>query len=106
MGTQMEVEMERTQLHYFKILIGLGKKNNRIVIKGDLGLFSLRNKQLVCIVGNREKIIVMPYYWLTKMLSMKCYWIKEKILSLCKLKSILDNCGLSGWWNDDIRPYQ
>ena len=58
--------MERIQLHYFKRLIGLDKKFNSIVIKGDLGLFSLRNKRLVRMVGYWEKIIAMPDYRLTK----------------------------------------
>ena len=96
--------MERIQLHYFKRLIGLDKKFNSIVIKGDLGLFSLRNKRLVRMVGYWEKIIAMPDYRLTKNAFNEMLLDKRKDSWPVQIKSILDNCGLSGWWNDGIGP--
>ena len=55
-------------------------------------------------VGYWEKIIAMPDYRLTKNAFNEMLLDKRKDSWPVQIKSILDNCGLSGWWNDGIGP--
>jgi len=70
-GLEKGMELERIQLRYLKRLLGLNDRFNSQVIKGDLGLDTLRNNRLVKIVKFWERITSLPEDRLVKALYRK-----------------------------------
>ena len=56
-GLKKGKKLQRIHLGYFRRLLGLSGKFNSLVLKGDLGLFTLRLKRRVRMIGYWEKVI-------------------------------------------------
>ena len=59
-GCEKGMGLEKIQLRYFKRPLGLNDRLNSLVMRGDLGLNTLRSKRLVKMVKFWEKITSLP----------------------------------------------
>ena len=94
--------MEKIQLQYFKRVLGLHFSTNSLVLRGDLGLFSLRSDRLVGMIRLWEKILSMPRVRITKAAYLEALRIPKSDTWPSQIKKILDDCGFSELWNGGL----
>ena len=87
--------LERVQLGLYTRCLWISKNTSSIVVRGDLGLFSLRSRRLINMVRLWKKFLVMP-----RVRVMKAAYLEMLKGSSGKgwpyqIKSVLDQCGLS-----------
>ena len=99
-GFEKGEKIERIYLGHFRRLLGLSGKFNNLVLKGDLGLFSLRIKRLVRMIGYWEKVIGLQNNRLVNAAYLEVLQDRRKCSWASQVKSILNSCGLSGVWNE------
>ena len=98
-GPKFEVVMMR----YYKRMLGLGDYFSNLVIKGDLGLASLRSMRLVTMVRYWVRILGMQRFTVAKAAYLEALRQKSKVGWAADIKDILDKCGLVEWWNEGKR---
>ena len=89
-------------LGYYKSWVGISKRTNSLVVRGDLGLFSLRSRRLVNMVRLWEKILVMPRVWVMKVAYLEMLKGHSGSGWPYQIKSVLVQCGLSHMWGDGL----
>ena len=75
-----------------------------MVLKGDLGLFTLRSVRLVRMVKFWKKIIMLPRVWLLKAINLESLKSGRRDSWPNQVKKIEDLCGLSEMWNEGKGP--
>lgn len=99
-GMEKADKVDRLQLMYFKRLMGVSDKFNHVVLKGDLGLLSLRVGRLVRIVNYWERIINLPSRRLVKNAYEEMLVDGRKSSWPNRVKETIDRCGFSEYWNE------
>ena len=103
-GFAKVAKLEVVQLRYFKRILGLKDSFSSVVLKGDLGLFSLRSVRLVRMVKFWEKIIRLPRVRLLKAAYLESLKDGRRDSWSNQVKKILYLCGLSEMWNEGKGP--
>ena len=104
MGFAKAPKLEIVQLRYFKTVIALKESFSSVVVRGNLGLFTLRSFRLVNMVKFREKIIRLPSVRLLKSAYLESLKDGKHDSWPNQVKKILDFCGLSETWNEEKGP--
>ena len=94
-GFAKAAKLEVVQLRYFKRILGLKDSFSSVVLKGDLGLCTLRSGRLVKMVKYWEKIIRLPRVRLPNSAYLKSLKDGRRDSWSNQVKKILDISGLS-----------
>ena len=104
-GFAKAAKLKVVQLRYFNRILGLKDSFSSVVLKEDMGLFTLNSVILVRMMKFWEKTIRLPRIWLLKSTYLENLKDGRRDSWPNKIKKILDLYGLLEIWSEDKGPW-
>ncbi|MFO7744505.1 MAG: reverse transcriptase family protein, partial [Psychroflexus sp.] len=103
-GYQTAQGLETLQLQYYKHAYGLHKTTHSLVLKGDLGIYSLKIRRKIQMIKFWLKILNLPKERLISAAYKDLLTQKSKTTWTAQIRKILQETGFSNAWNGGQGP--